>query len=92
MGWVIPRGCPKVDMGRQFIRFCARADRQAAWTKHLANGPSNPDAYKFTDKARAKTLHTFPENLAQQVPLDVEFWGKHKDAAQPRFNEWLLQR
>lgn len=92
VGWTIPRGNPKADVARQFIRYCARADRQAAWTKSLTNGPTNPGAYKFIEEKRARTLPTFPENLAQQVPLDVAFWGKNKDFAQQRFGEWLLQR
>lgn len=92
VGWCIPRGNPKADLARQFIKYCARADRQAAWTEWLTNGPSNPDAYEHIDDSKARTLPTFAENFAQQAPLDGVFWGKNKAMAQQRFNEWLLQR
>ena len=46
-GWVIPRGNPKADLARRFVKFCANAKRQAEFTPHLAYGPTNPNAYKF---------------------------------------------
>lgn len=90
-GWAIPKGSPKVDIARQFIKFCARPDRQAAYTKHLTNGPTNPGAYAFIDPVRARTLPSYPENLAKTVPVNDTFWGKHKEMADVRFNEWLLK-
>lgn len=90
-GWAIPKGSPKADIARQFIKFCARPDRQAVYTTHLTNGPTNPGAYKFIDEKRARALPSFPENLAQTVPVNDAFWGKHKEMADVRFSEWLLK-
>ena len=45
-GWGIPRGSPKADTVRQFIRFCADPARQAAYTDTLAYGPTNLKAYE----------------------------------------------
>jgi putative spermidine/putrescine transport system substrate-binding protein len=90
-GWAIPRGTPKGDIARQFVSFCARPDRQAAVTRLLPNGPSNPEAYKFIDKAIAAKLPTFPDNLRQTARIDDAFWGKNKTMSDRRFNEWLLQ-
>lgn len=90
-GWAIPKGAPKGDLARQFVSFCARPDRQAAVTRLLPNGPSNPEAYKFIDKAVAEKLPTFPENLRQTARIDDAFWGKNKAMSDRRFNEWLLQ-
>ncbi|GGE28031.1 dehydrogenase [Agaricicola taiwanensis] len=89
-GWCIPKGAPKADLARQFVKFCARADRQAAYTKELSNGPTNPGAYKFIDEKRAPALPSFPDNLAKTVAVNDAFWGEHKAKADVRFSEWLL--
>lgn len=90
-GWAIPKGTPKADLARQFVSFCARPDRQAAVTRLLPNGPTNPAAYKFIDKTIAAKLPTFPDNLRQTARLDDGFWGRNKAMSDRRFNEWLLQ-
>jgi putative spermidine/putrescine transport system substrate-binding protein len=90
-GWAIPRGNPKADLARQFVKFCARPDRQAAVTPKLPNGPTNPEAYKHIDRSIAVKLPTYPENLRQTTPIDDAFWGKNKAMSDRRFGEWLLR-
>ncbi len=90
-GWCIPKGNPKADLARQFVKFVARPDRQAAYTTKLPNGPSNPNAYKFITPENARRLPTFPENLQVSARLNDAFWGKHKAESDTRFNEWLLK-
>lgn len=90
-GWAIPRGTPKADLARRFIQFCARADRQAAYTSKLVNGPTNPDAYRYIPKDLAVKLPTYPDNLKQSSRLDDAFWSRNKAMSDQRFNEWLLQ-
>jgi putative spermidine/putrescine transport system substrate-binding protein len=89
--WVLPKGGPKVDMARQFVKFCANAKRQAAYTPNLSYGPTNPNAYKFIPAARAALLPTSPQNFPKIAYCDDEFWGKHKDQSTERFEEWLLR-
>ena len=89
-GWVIPRGSPKAEMAREFIKFCCRPEPQAVAASALGIGPSNPSAFDFIDAARAQNMPTLPENLAQMGPLDYEFWGPIQAEASERFNEWLL--
>jgi putative spermidine/putrescine transport system substrate-binding protein len=90
-GWCIPKGSPKGDMARRFIKFVARADRQAAFTAKLPNGPSNPEAYKHIPAALAVQLPTHPDNLKQTTRLNDEFWAKNKSMSDQRFQEWLLK-
>ncbi|MCC7050004.1 MAG: ABC transporter substrate-binding protein [Alphaproteobacteria bacterium] len=90
-GWVVLKGTPKADLCRQFVKFCARADRQAAYTRTLTNGPTNPEAYKHIEKKQAELLPTYPANFKGTAELDNAFWGTHKDTAGARFNEWLLK-
>jgi putative spermidine/putrescine transport system substrate-binding protein len=90
-GWCIPKGSPKADLARRFIKFCARADRQAAFTAKLPNGPSNPEAYRHIPAAVAVQLPTHPDNLKQTTRLDDAFWAKNKLTSDQRFQEWLLK-
>lgn len=90
-GWAILKGTPNAGLCREFIEFCADAERQAVYTKHVAYGPTNPGAYKYVDKERAKVLPTNPEYFKHMVEVDTEFWGKNKDTASERFNAWLLK-
>ncbi|MBT6118730.1 MAG: extracellular solute-binding protein, partial [Rhodospirillaceae bacterium] len=55
-GAVILRDGPNVDACREFAAFTARPDRQAEFAKHLAYGPTNPNAYKDIAPERAALL------------------------------------
>lgn len=89
-GWVIPRGNPRADLARRFIKFCANAKRQAEFVAKLAYGPTNPRAYEFISPERAKVLPTAPDNLKLMAQSNTQWWGKNKEAALERFNAWLL--
>jgi putative spermidine/putrescine transport system substrate-binding protein len=89
-GFCVIKGGPKADMVREFIAFTRDPERQAAYTKHLSYGPVHPDAYKFIDAERAKSLPTSPENIKTAVQIDTKYWAGAQDVVQERFNAWLL--
>lgn len=89
-GMAILRGGPNVDACRKFIKFCANAQRQATLAKHIAVGPTNPNAYKHLAPERAALLGTFPKNLEQSTEMDAQYWGKEKDKGIERFDRWLV--
>jgi putative spermidine/putrescine transport system substrate-binding protein len=89
-GWVIPKGNPRADLARRFIKFCANAKRQADFVTHLAYGPTNPKAYDYISPERARFLPTAPANLKLMMQSNTAWWGKNKEAAIERFNAWLL--
>jgi putative spermidine/putrescine transport system substrate-binding protein len=89
-GWSILKGTPKVDMCREFIKFAVDPARQAIFTKHLAYGPTHPDAYKTIPAERAKVLPTSPTHLAGRIKVDDLFWAANKDKVIERFNAWVV--
>lgn len=89
-GWCIPRGNPRADLARRFIKYCANARRQAEFVSKLAYGPTNPKAYDFIPAERARFLPTAPDNLKLLVQSNTAWWAKNKEAALERFNAWLL--
>ncbi len=89
-GWAIPKGCPHIDMARQFVAFCAAAKRQARFTGKLSYGPTNLRAYADIPPARAAILPTAPANLAEMAGANGDWWRTHRAAVTERFNSWLL--
>jgi putative spermidine/putrescine transport system substrate-binding protein len=89
-GWGIPRGCPRADAARQFVRFCAASERQAVFTESLAYGPTNLDAYKSIPADRAKMLPTSPDNLKAMALANEDWWAANRAKVNERFNAWLL--
>jgi putative spermidine/putrescine transport system substrate-binding protein len=89
-GWVIPKGDPKVELGKKFIKYCANAKRQAEFVSTLPYGPTNPKAYEYIPAARAKYLPTAPDNLKRITRSNTQWWGTNKEKAIERFNTWLL--
>jgi putative spermidine/putrescine transport system substrate-binding protein len=89
-GFAIPKGHPRAELGRKFIRFATEAKNQAAFTPYVAYGPSNPGAMKFVDLARAKLLPTFPEYFSKSIKNNAEYWAGNQEAALDRFNKWMI--
>ncbi len=62
-GWGIPKGTPRADIAKQFVRFCADAKRQAVLTQTLAYGLTNRKAFELITLQRAPLLPTAPDNI-----------------------------
>ena len=90
-GWGIAKGNPKAATAKRFVAYTANAKRQAAFTKHLAYGPTNPGAYKFIDAKTAAKLPTAPDNIATAIYLDEPFWVENLDKLNQRFNAWVAR-
>lgn len=89
-GWCILKNNPKQDIARDFIKFTAQAENQAAFTPHVSYGPTNPNAYKYIDAARAEVLPTNPKWFNGMVAVNANFWGPIKDEAVNRWKGWML--
>jgi len=89
-GWGILKGGPRVDAARQFVQFCADAQRQAAYTGSLAYGPPNKAAYQFIPAERAQVLPSSEQNIRQMSGEDSAWWTANRAKAVERFNAWLL--
>jgi putative spermidine/putrescine transport system substrate-binding protein len=89
-GWGIPRGSPRAAAARQFVRFCAGAAQQAAFTTGLAYGPTNLNAYRSIPLDRARVLPTFEGNLKVQKLSDEAWWSENRAAVNERFSAWII--
>ena len=88
-GPVILKDGPNADLCREFVKFCARPDRQAV-IEQLTLGPTNPEAFNLISPERAELLPTSPEVLPLLVTMNDAFWLKARDEAVERFNAWII--
>ncbi|QBC30632.1 ABC transporter substrate-binding protein [Pandoraea sp. XY-2] len=89
-GWGIPKGSPRAELAKAFVRFCADPVRQSVMPQYVATGPTNRDAFKFIDPARAALLPTAPDNVKLAVNQNAAWWDKNRRAVTERFNNWLI--
>ena len=89
-GWAIPKGTPRAEMAKDFVRFCADAKRQAAFTDTLAYGPTNRKAFDDIPAERAALLPTSPNNLQHMRLPSPSWWAENRTAVTERFNAWIL--
>lgn len=90
-GWTIPKGTPKADLARQFIRFTLEPRQQAIYASTVLNGPTNQKAFDFIAAERAALLPTSPENLKGLATGGDIFWAKNKARLSERYLAWILQ-
>lgn len=88
-GWTIPKGNPKADIVRRFIKFASEAKNQAELAKHIAYGPTNANGLKFVDDKRKLALPTNPEYFKNMVQNNAAYWQKNQERAIERFNAWV---
>jgi len=89
-GWGVPKGTPRAEEAKAFVRFCGDPRQQALFTDGLAYGPTNLKAYEHIDPARAKLLPTAPENLKSMRLPDPQWWKENRQAVTERFNAWVI--
>ena len=89
-GWGIPKGTPRAEMAKEFVRFCASPRQQAIITDELAYGPTNLKAYEFIQPKRAAMLPTAAANFKGLISPDPQWWFQNRDKVTERFNAWVV--
>ena len=89
-GWGIPKGTPRAEMAKQFVRFCADAKLQAVMTETLAYGPTNKRSFDSIPAQRAALLPTAPDNVRDMRLPSPEWWADNREKVTERFNSWII--
>lgn len=90
-GYAIPKGNPKAKIAHDFLKFCARPDRQAEYSKAVPYSPPNPKAFDFIDKARVDLMPTAPGRVEKMVMENGAYWAANLEKVAARFNEWVVK-
>ena len=76
--FVIPKGNPAGALVQRLLAsMCANAEAQVGLLEFLGNGPTNPKAAAAVPPPLRRFNPTDPENVAVQLILDGEWWGKN---------------
>jgi putative spermidine/putrescine transport system substrate-binding protein len=89
--WAIPKGAQNQKQALEFIAFSLRPEQQKIFSDNIAYGPTHKGAVKLMDPARLPLMPTTPENIANQVAIDVTFWADYGEQLEQRFNAWAAR-
>ncbi|PAU62579.1 spermidine/putrescine ABC transporter substrate-binding protein [Pseudomonas sp. PIC25] len=89
--WAIPKGAKNKDEALKFIAFSLKPEQQKIYSENIAYGPANKQAVSLLDPALLKDMPTTPENIANQVAMDVTFWADFGEQLEQRFNAWAAK-
>ena len=96
-GWVIPKGTPKLDAVKKFVRFATDTQRLADQAKFISYGPARMSSAPMVGKHASLGIDmgphmpTAPNNAKKTLLFNYEWWADHRDELDERFNAWLAQ-
>jgi putative spermidine/putrescine transport system substrate-binding protein len=91
--WAIPKGldAKRAEAAKKFIAFSVQPQQQKTYSENIAYGPANTQAVPLLAKDVLKDMPTTPENIANQVQIDVSFWADNGEQLEQRFNSWAAK-
>ncbi|MBP6117255.1 MAG: ABC transporter substrate-binding protein [Neisseriaceae bacterium] len=87
--WAILKGAANKEAGMDFIAFSSQPENQVKLPTYVAYGLPNKEAASRVAPDLAVDLPTTAANMAEAMPLDVDFWIDHSEELTERFNAWL---
>lgn len=89
--WAIPKGAKNLEDAKKFIAFSVQPEQQKVFSSNIAYGPANSNAVALLTDEVKKDMPTTPENIANQVQIDVTFWADNSEQLEQRFNAWAAK-
>jgi putative spermidine/putrescine transport system substrate-binding protein len=89
--WAIPKGAKDQAEALKFIAFSLKPEQQKIYSENIAYGPANTKAVALLDKGLLNNMPTSPENIENQVAMNVSFWADYGETLEQRFNAWAAR-
>lgn len=89
--WAIPKGSKNAEAAKKFIAYSLQPEQQKTFSENIAYGPANTDAVKLLSAETLQNMPTTPENIKDQVQIDVKFWADFGENLEQRFNAWAAK-
>lgn len=89
--WAIPTGAKNKQEAIDFIKFSIQPEAQKVFSENIAYGPTRKDAINLLAPERLNVMPTTPENIKNQVAIDVVFWADYGEQLEQRFNAWAAR-
>jgi putative spermidine/putrescine transport system substrate-binding protein len=91
--FAVPKGAPNKDLAMKFLAEISKPQYQAEFTKYITYGPTNKKAYDLgtISPAYAKTLPSYPDNAARQLPISLDWYIKFEEKASAAYQNMLTE-
>ncbi|MFD0388385.1 ABC transporter substrate-binding protein [Tistrella bauzanensis] len=89
--WVVLKDAENAAAGQDYIAFASTPDNMIKLPAAIAYGLPNTEAAARVDPQYATDLPTAEANIAEAIPLDVDFWIDNSEELTGRFNAWLAR-
>ena len=91
--FAIPKGAPNKDTAMEFLAEISKAEYQANLPKYITYGPTNQGAFEIgvIDEKAAKGLPSHPDNARQQLPINLDWYGKWETIADEKYQSMLTE-
>lgn len=71
--------------------YATHPEETAGWVKDMRYGVADPKALDELPDEVARTIATYPDNLATSVRMDVDWMDANRETLYPRFISWVGQ-
>ncbi len=89
--WGIVRGTPNLSTALEFVKFSTDTKRLADQAKYISYGPVRRSSMEKVNKRVKPHLPTSPDNFANSVQNDFEWWANNQQEMDERFSAWLVK-
>jgi len=98
-GWIIPEGLSEERLARvkDFVRFATDTQRLADQAKYISYGPARASSAPLVSTHATLGIEmgphmpTDPDNAANTLLYNYEFWADYRDDIDAKFQAWLAQ-
>ena len=88
--WLVPKGNPAgKEAAMKFIALAQDPSSQVELFKVIGMSPANPLAAELIPSEMRRYDATQPENLANQIPFNVEWYGQHVADVQAKYLDMM---
>ena len=89
--WAIVKGSPNQAAALKFIAFASLPAQQKLFAEKMSNGPTHKETMALISPKAQHNFPTAPQNMAQALKVDSEFWIDHGNELEERFTAWAAR-
>lgn len=89
----IPKGAPNKDLAMKMLAEIVKPKYQAEFVKYITYSPTNRKAYELgsISDEYAKKLPSHPDNVALQLPINLDWYSEHETDASALYQDMLTE-
>ena len=89
--WGIVKGTPNLSTALEFVKFATDTTRLADQAKYISYGPVRRSSMEKVNKKMKPHLPTSPDNFANSLQNDYQWWSDNQQEMDERFTAWLAR-